>query len=58
MGFSLGLPLVYRFSERFGTSAEVARKMIHVAMGLACAAFPWIFDRAFPVWVLAGIARD
>ncbi|MGL4400463.1 MAG: hypothetical protein ACRCXD_11385 [Luteolibacter sp.] len=55
-GLFIGLPLVRSFARRSGASAEVARKMIHVAMGLYCAAFPWIFDRALPVWVLAGIA--
>ncbi len=55
-GLFLGLPLIRGFVRRSGASAEVARKMIHVAMGLSCAAFPWVFERAFPVWVLAGIA--
>jgi phytol kinase len=55
-GLFLGLPMIRLFSKRFGASPEVARKMIHVAMGLACSTFPWVFDRAFPVWVLAGIA--
>ncbi len=56
VGLFLGLPLIRSFSKRFGASPEVSRKMIHVAMGSACAAFPWIFDRALPVWILAGIA--
>jgi phytol kinase len=55
-GLFLGLPLIRGFVRRSGASAEVARKMIHVAMGLSCAAFPWVFERALPVWVLAGIA--
>jgi phytol kinase len=55
-GLLSGLPLIRFFSRRFGASPEVARKMIHVAMGLACSAFPWVFDRALPVWILAGIA--
>jgi phytol kinase len=55
-GLFLGLPLIRGFARRSGASPEVARKMIHVAMGLSCAAFPWVFERAFPVWVLAGIA--
>lgn len=55
-GLFLGLPLIRALARRFGASPEVARKTIHVAMGLSCAAFPWVFDRALPVWVLAGTA--
>jgi phytol kinase len=52
-GLLLGMPVIRRLAARFGASPEVARKMIHVVMGLSCAAFPWIFERALPVWVLA-----
>lgn len=52
----LGMPLIRMIAKRFSASPEVARKMIHVAMGLTCAGFPWIFQRSTPVWVLAGIA--
>ena len=55
-GLFLGLPLIRILVRRFGASPEVARKTVHVAMGLACASFPWIFDRALPVWVLAACA--
>ncbi|WP_035603225.1 hypothetical protein [Haloferula sp. BvORR071] len=51
-----GLPLIRKLCSAGGSSSEVARKSVHVAMGLACAAFPWIFDRPLPVWVLAGLA--
>lgn len=51
-----GLPLFRWLCLRAGASAEVSRKSVHVAMGVACSAFPWIFDRALPVWVLAGLA--
>lgn len=51
-----GLPVVRRATLRTGTPPEVARKAVHVAMGLGCAAFPWVFDRPQPVWVLAGLA--
>ncbi|MCW1915473.1 hypothetical protein OJ996_17945 [Luteolibacter sp. GHJ8] len=52
----LGLPLFRWLCRRCGASAEVSRKSVHVAMGLACAAFPWIFDRPLPVWILAALA--
>lgn len=55
-GLFLGLPLIRAAARRVGASPEVARKSIHVAMGLTCAAFPWVFDRPLPVWVLAAIA--
>lgn len=55
-GLFLGLPVIRWLTRRFSASPEVARKTIHVAMGMACAAFPWIFERAFPVWILAGLA--
>ena len=55
-GLFLGLPLIRAGGRCVGASPEVARKGVHVGMGLACAAFPWIFERALPVWVLAGIA--
>jgi phytol kinase len=31
---------------------ELLRKMLHVGMGLVTLAFPWLFDRAWPVLVL------
>ena len=31
-------------------SSEVARKSVHVALGLVVAAFPWIFVEQWPVW--------
>lgn len=55
-GLFIGLPLIRLLAKWIGASPEVARKTIHVAMGLSCAAFPWIFDRALPVWILALIA--
>jgi phytol kinase len=54
-GLLLGLPLIRSLVLRFGASAETARKSVHVAMGLGCVAFPWIFDRPLPVWILTGI---
>ncbi|RYG31199.1 hypothetical protein EON81_23420, partial [bacterium] len=52
----LGMPFIRLLAKRGGASPEVARKTIHVVMGLSCAAFPWIFDRALPVWILAAVA--
>lgn len=51
-----GLPVIRHFATRHGASPEVARKSVHVAMGLACATFPWIFHRPLPVVILAVIA--
>jgi phytol kinase len=33
---------------------EVLRKMMHVTMGLVAVSFPWVFDQAWPVLLLAG----
>ena len=54
-GLLIGLPLVRSMVLRTGASAETARKSVHVAMGLGCVAFPWIFERPLPVWILTGI---
>ena len=51
-----GLPLIRWLTRHCGATPEVARKMIHVAMGLTCVTFPWMFTRPFPVWVLAAMA--
>ncbi len=51
-----GLPLIRSFTRRCGATPEVARKIVHVAMGLTCVTFPWLFTRPFPVWILAGMA--
>jgi phytol kinase len=48
-----GLPLVRLVTLRCGASPEVARKAVHVGMGLLCTGFPWLFDRPGPVWALA-----
>jgi phytol kinase len=56
VGLLLGLPLIRVLASRLGASPEVARKSIHVAMGLACVGFPWLFSRALPVWILASVA--
>lgn len=35
---------------------EVARKLLHVAMGMTVLSFPWLFAQDWPVLVLAGAA--
>jgi phytol kinase len=35
---------------------EDARKLVHVALGIVIAAFPWIFSELWPVVTLAGLA--
>ncbi|WP_200269282.1 diacylglycerol/polyprenol kinase family protein [Luteolibacter pohnpeiensis] len=50
------MPLIRFLTVQLGASPEVARKSVHVMMGLLCAAFPWIFDGPVPVWVLAAMA--
>ncbi len=55
-GLFAGLFAIRVLARRAGSAPEVARKSIHVGMGLACAAFPWIFDRPLPVIMLASIA--
>ena len=52
VGLMGGLPLIRWFAARVEASPEVARKLVHVATGLACVGFPWWFDGPGPVWVL------
>ena len=33
---------------------ELPRKLMHVLMGLVASSFPWLFDSAWPVLLLAG----
>lgn len=42
--------------RRAGWPPEVSRKLVHGIMGLVCLAFPWIFDDAWAVGVLAVVA--
>ena len=48
-----GLPLLRAAALRYGASPELARKSVHVLMGLVCVGFPWMFERSLPVWMLA-----
>lgn len=43
-------------ARRVGVSPEAARKLLHVEMGIATAAFPWIFGATWPVVLLAGMS--
>lgn len=52
-GLMAGLRLVER---RRPLDPEVSRKIVHVGMGLACMALPWLFTAAWPVWTLAAVA--
>jgi phytol kinase len=52
-GLLAGASMLRRHSV---VSAEVARKIVHVGMGLVCLPFPWLFADARPVVLLAAIA--
>lgn len=44
-----------RLLERVASpNPELLRKLIHVVTGLVATSFPWLFDRAWPVLLLAG----
>lgn len=36
-----------------GANAELSRKLVHIIMGSLCLTFPWIFQSALPVCILA-----
>lgn len=42
--------------KRAGWPPELRRKAAHIALGLVCAGFPWVFDSPAPVWMLAGLS--
>ena len=42
--------------HRFMWHAELSRKAVHVLMGLSCLTFPWLFQEAWPVWIIAGLS--
>lgn len=48
-----GLALLLRLNP---SRTELCRKALHVAMGLVTLSFPWIFERVWPVWLMAGVA--
>lgn len=37
-------------------SPELKRKFVHIALGLSCLGFPWLFEQAWPVLVLCAIS--
>lgn len=51
----LGLPLVHRLSLRYDAGPELARKLVHISLGLGCLSFPWLFSHPLPVWGLAAM---
>jgi dolichol kinase len=50
------LGAVSALARRLELSAEVARKGIHVGLGLYCLSFPWLFNQAWQVWLLSALA--
>jgi dolichol kinase len=50
------LAVVAQLTRRLGLDAEVARKTIHVSLGLYCLTFPLLFDRPWQVIVLCAAA--
>lgn len=54
---ALGVLLVVaRLLGRFGVVGEASRKLVHLGMGGATLAFPWLFDSPWPVAALAAAA--
>jgi phytol kinase len=52
-----GLMLGLRFYQRrYSPHPEIVRKLLHIPMGLLTLTFPWLFDSALPVVILAGLA--
>jgi phytol kinase len=49
----LAFLLLRLFEKHRSPHPEVLRKLMHVPMGLITASFPWLFDQAWPVLLLA-----
>jgi len=47
---------VHALQRRGAIEPEVARKAVHLGMGVICLTLPWVFAAAWPVWLLAGLA--
>lgn len=43
------------YQKTCAPSPEWVRKLLHMGMGLVVLSFPWLFDRSWPVVVLAGV---
>ena len=57
LGILAGMTLLLKLVERlFHPHPELLRKLLHVGMGLVVLTFPWLFDRAWPVLLLTGVA--
>ena len=57
LGILAGMTLLLKFVERLlHPHPELLRKLLHVGMGLVVLTFPWMFDRAWPVLLLTGLA--
>src|SRR4051812_29226704 len=53
LGALLGLQLGVRLWRRgHPNQAELSRKLMHVSLGLLTLSFPWLFDQAWPVFVV------
>jgi phytol kinase len=50
------ITLSARMVNKGKIKGESARKMVHVGMGIICLTFPWLFQKAMPVYVLAAVA--
>lgn len=52
----LGLmTLIRRGATQYGLSAEVQRKLVHIATGLYALSWPWLFPDRWPAYLLVGI---
>lgn len=52
----LGMMAVVRLvARRYGLSAELQRKLVHVGTGLYALTLPWLFPERWPVYLLIGM---
>jgi phytol kinase len=54
LGGLLGVLTLYR--RLAAPHPELLRKLLHVGMGVVTLTLPWLFDRAWPVFVLCGLS--
>lgn len=47
---------VSRVARRLQLQPEIARKLIHVGLGLYCVTFPWVFEHTWEVAATCGLA--